>query len=56
MDLNVALPGYAYDVALLLNGPEDERRYLDILGEFEAASDLSLNKKKCVAVCLHPAG
>lgn len=52
----VPIAGYADDIALYLNGPEDEEAFLAILVEFGLASGLKLNEKKCIAVCLHPNG
>lgn len=48
------IAGYADDLALYLNGPEEEAAFLAIVHEFGRASGLQLNEKNCVAVCLHP--
>lgn len=52
----VPISGYADDTALYLNGPQEEEAFLSILVDFEAASGLVLNRDKCVAMSLHPAG
>lgn len=54
--MKIMITGYADDVTLYLNGPQEEKYFLRILRKFGLASELKLNTKKSVAVCLHPKG
>lgn len=54
--LRVPVAGYADNVVLYLQGPDEEESYLKVLGEFSAASGLQLNLAKCTAMSLHPRG